>query len=679
MFSLKPLSSKKAKNKINFGVFDVESSKWINHVVSAYYTKDSNGDDILEFFNDIEDLLDFCFDETPWNIIYAHAGGIFDFLFLLEKIIYRQGKYELLEIIPRGSSCLYIKVASKTTGRIITFRDSSALLPFKLETITKNFNVSNVKIDFDSSKITKDTAEVREYLESDVKGLWQSLMKMQDWGEVSKVGLKTTVAGQATAILRTYLMKEIPSLKPNQDKYIRDSYFGGRTEIFNLYYNNKKKPINYFDVNSLYPYIMAENSFPTNPIGFSDNFDFDKDYGFVECTVIVPNYLKIPPLPVKIELKEKEPPKLIFPTGEFKGRWASCELNYAMSLGCKVTKVYSALLFDKPWPVFRPFILSLYKIKESSPSASVDYMLSKLIMNSCYGRLGLNMEREAYELIESDLPGRIPVGEFIMDDGYVKIIWKYKTTITKAHSNVAVAAWVTALARVENHKRMKELNYNVWYTDTDSFFTTETVKTDNKLGGLKLEYSLSGAAFLLPKTYLIQAEEEIFKKRDELNKLVASKTKSVMKGFEQRTIGHLTMDSFVSALEGDLRKLKVPTPEKMARMKTAFRQGKTLVMLKQSTRQINSVYDKRKVIKVGNEYITEPWEIRNGKIINREEPNEQRANCQRVMAGHKPKRKLLHDKKQEHTRKKPASKNINLPSKSKRPDQERGLLSSKQD
>ena len=620
-YSLKKRSGKRRlKESVQFGVYDIESRNWSEHVVSAFYTKDKDGFEVLEFFKRVDDFLEFCFDydRNPCEEIWCHFGGIFDFLFILNEAMFYHKRFDVKEIIPRGSGMLSIKVFSVKNNRHITFRDSSAILPFGLDSITENFGVQNKKGNLDRTRITRDTKEVREYLESDVKGLWQSLTAFREWTPIKEAGHKSTIAGQAIEVLRLYLMRDIPCLNKSQDAFIRRGYYGGRTEILKPLYHGKKKELNYYDINSLYPYVMANNNIPTDPLYKTNSFKFGKDTGFVEATVLIPKDMYIPPLPTMFEVGMSK--KLIFPVGEFTGVWASCELEYAMSLGVKVKKVHQALLFKEPWPVFKSFINAMYEVRQKSKKNSVDNVLAKLLMNSCYGRFGLKRERECISVGPDDSNAKFyqPISTFWLENGCNREIYKYKEEI-ETFSNVGVAAWVTALARIENHKTMMKFKEDVYYTDTDSFFTPKKAEITNDLGGLKLEYSLSQACFLLPKTYIIEAPMEIFSHKTKTGQKIMSNIKSVMKGFDRDSIRNITFNDFVDALEGDLRRLRTVTPAKLARMRTAFREGKALALTKESTRAIKSLYDKRKLIKTASGYDTQPWIIENNKIINMEQ------------------------------------------------------------
>ena len=64
------------------------------------------------------------------------------------------------------------------------------------------------------------------------------------------------------------------------------------------------------------------------------------------------------------------------------------ELKNAEKFGYKVF-VKKGYLFDK-YNIFEEFISELYKIKESHKKEDPWYAISKLLMNSLYGRFGMD-------------------------------------------------------------------------------------------------------------------------------------------------------------------------------------------------------------------------------------------------------------------------------------------------
>jgi hypothetical protein len=597
--------------------------------------------------------------------IFAHFGGKFDFNFLLEYLLF-EGKelgWEVGTLIPRGSGLLALDVSyfeeykditnkiHKTEVFKISFNDSGALLPFKLKTLTEDFDVPHKKGEWDHKKTKGVTPELLEYLESDCKGLWEVLKKYFAWPLFKKSGYATTMASQALKTFRTFLDQDIMFMDGEHDAFARQSYYGGRTEIYKPYFNKADhgSQIHCVDVNSLYPSIMRECEMP---IAYDSKvYEFvEEEMGIYHVDVEVPDSLYIPPLGTRIEIEGSA--KYIFPTGKFTGHWTSDELIHARSLGCKILKVHEGMALKNGGHIFKEYIEELYEIRlEANKRGDLcTSTIAKLLMNSLYGRMGIITDREnieiddlvngePYAIINDPRKGKYSVKSRFID----KHIQLSKiSTELNTFKNVSIATWVTANARIKMMSLFKKLNYNIWYTDTDSAFTPENIVSSKELGEFKLEYSRDRAVFLLPKTYLTESDPARMERevcQEELKKVV-------MKGFAKDSIKHFTFEDFQNALEGEMRVMKAKDPlvwckfktnftqreferyvveqiglsalqpEKMSTFKSALRKQRFVSLEKESPRSVASIYDKRVLLKNSKgEYDTRAWHIKDGEAV----------------------------------------------------------------
>lgn len=569
---LAPLAEKnqqkrEGKNK-KFFTADIETASWTKFLCVGIYDGHK-----YEYFTKLEHFFKYIFEHHLGLDCYCHFGGIYDFLFFIQHVL-STDEYTVTDMVPRGSGILCMTIIRKKDKAEITFRDSSAFLPFSLRSLTENFDVVHKKQEIDYTKITKVTPELLEYMQYDVIGHYEVIKKYFEWPIIKKSGSAPTIAGQALKVLQTYIKRPLMGLSKRLDKEIRSSYFGGRVEIFKPVYKGKK-PLYCYDVNSLYPFILRNNVFPNEFRYEVYHYAGKNTLGFYECEVDCPK-MKIPFLGTVIK------GKYIFPTGKFKGLYSIQEIDYARALGYKI-KTGKGYIFQSGGYIFKDYIDELYKIREASPKNSVDNVIAKLLMNSCYGRFGLNSEKEklvfdtGFNAIKPDI--EIMVGKNLYRLGKEKIE-------LDSFTNVAIASYVTSYARIYMHKEIYSKCANeLYYTDTDSIFTTKKFKESNALGGLKLEYTCNEACFLLPKTY--KAGKKI-----------------VMKGFDNKKIQHFHVDDFIACLEGDLKRLKITQEPRFAKIKSAVRLGAITTMTKENTRQIRSAYDKRVIIKNGGKYDT---------------------------------------------------------------------------
>jgi hypothetical protein len=694
--------TKESDRKRKFAIIDVEAQNWIEFVVAGIF-------DGKNFFHTkyLTNLMLECFRISTFQDIsefFAHFGGKYDFLFFLKEAILNS-QFKLLNIIPRGSGILQFDLEMDADFCLsndleyfqgkITFRDSSALLPFSLESACKSFGVKNAKTyfdynfvahsyknedyfpiimkkeayeiyydgkmistweevettymqekfeddgygesiqledvemtkkvwkqvfcnrpkDYDKSKVTYkiltdkksdwlhkiyNRQDILDYLEMDLKALHECLTKFYEWELVAKVGGSTTIAGQALKVLRWFLKKPLFSIvqpsdtQSHLDEFVRAGYFGGRTEIFKPLYQAKteKEKIYCYDVNSLYPTVMARNSFPNKFKKWAMTWeDFEnEEFGYWKCDVEVPEDCYFPVLGVSHTDKQKNT-RFIFPTGKFSGTWPACELKYAISQGTKIINLEIGAIFHDGGDFFKPFIDYLYekRLQAKRDKDAVGDIMCKLLMNSCYGKTGIDVfGKENLVLCEDgefNVDFEIPLG-----DDLFACLKPVVVKLEKTFNNVAIAGWVTALARIHLHKiLMKAGKGNVYYSDTDSAYCTKILPTGKALGDLKEEYSAKEAVFILPKTYYIGDGEQDGETFDK---------KVTMKGFDKKKTQAFNLEDFTSALEGDLRLLRMDEQPKVATFKTALRYGE-LLMMKNDPVTLKAIHERKE-----QEYLT---------------------------------------------------------------------------
>ena len=182
---------------------------------------------------------------------------------------------------------------------------------------------------------------------------------------------------------------------PKERLKLRDCLRGGRTEAFNLYFNKTLEPgraMAYADKNSLYPSVAVFNEFPVGkPIRLigdalkhltltkEDGFMLggeNKVWGAVQAKVLAPKSVYLPLLPylsgdkLKFPLcakcvdnmnpkrcKHKDSERALVST------WTSVEIEFAVSQGYKVLKVYEFFVYEKTAPLFKRFYTKLARIK----------------------------------------------------------------------------------------------------------------------------------------------------------------------------------------------------------------------------------------------------------------------------------------------------------------------------
>jgi len=609
--SLKPRKARTAK-RISYVTADIEAYDWINFLCIGMFDGQNN---IFKWFDDINDFADYLFDhcdEYEIENVFFQFGGIYDFMFLFQELLFNRN-YKIEGIIPRGSGILSFSITEEeptkwtSSGKPmkIRFHDSSALLPFALATLTEKFGVTHVKqtIAYEDFEKMWDTEEGRkailEYLEYDVRGHWEVLHKFFNWNLIREAGPAFTISSQAIKIWRLFLPCEIKSLPDSIDAFVRKAYMGGRTEVFRpiflgsydadlneaqltpewLEYVRKQNQIgslDYADINSLYPTTMREFDYPIDVKG---NISSGKHYspdelGIWKVKVRVRHDMYCPPLGVKVAINPKKPKvkKLVYPVGTFTGYWTNVEIEYARSIGVEILKVYKGVKFKNGGKIFKPFVDHLYnmRLEAQAKGDHVGDILTKLIMNSTYGRTGISKNDK--EMIQLDDGGPWEQAfEITCKHGLRKAsLVRVPSEMNNVFSNCAIAAFVTSYSRILMHKQFMICGEDsLYYTDTDSVFTSyKGLEYGNKLGMMKLEYRVGSSLFLLPKTYV---NHDIYDQKE--------KTKIAMKGFDKKKVKKIfQFNDFLEFLKGDVNRLTMVQEPKFAKFKTGMANGNFLMM-----------------------------------------------------------------------------------------------------
>jgi DNA polymerase elongation subunit (family B) len=177
--------------------------------------------------------------------------------------------------------------------------------------------------------------------------------------------------------------------------------------------------------------------------------------------------------------------------------------------------------------------------------------IAKILMNSLYGRFGLNPILPENILIDkNDLDDFIDtseINELIEFDN--KFIFSYlnknkiENSLTSSvandfdiKSNVAIASAITAYSRVVLSKIKKycfDNNIKLYYFDTDSIFVDKTLPdlmVGKEIGLWKLEAKIKEGVFIAPKVYgyITVDNNEIVKCKGFKNKLSFTELKSLL-------------------------------------------------------------------------------------------------------------------------------------------------------
>uniref|UniRef100_A0A896YUU9 DNA polymerase n=1 Tax=Coniophora puteana TaxID=80637 RepID=A0A896YUU9_9AGAM len=510
--------------------------------------------------------------------IFAHNLSRFDVVFLFKNIAQLKPMGYNIEIIKKEDKIISIKI-SNGKGVSVTLKDSILLLPTSLAKLANQFGLNKGKLTepvyvgndpqysfysteaqyskeierIEDFKIYKNKAEI--YCNQDCIALYEVIIKFRELINENfhiDVVNYSTVPSLAFAIFRTHYLKPkiIPRTEDEVYNFIRGSYTGGSTEMYKP--DGLNKDIYVYDVNSLYPAVMADNLFPTGKI-----YQFEGDpsilgqskYWIGEALVSTKKDLYQPYL--QIHHKTKGGWRTVAPNGDFKMVIHAPEyFNAIKDYNITVTKGY---MFEKMSDIFHSYVQKMYALRQQYTKDQPMNFVAKLLLNSLYGRFGMQPSfhsnafftfDELQETIKNhEINNVMEISENIFFVSYISAdIEDLDASLPKSKNiSVSIASAVTAYARIYMSKFKNNEDFNLFYTDTDSIFVDSPIPDENvssQLGALKLEYIFKDSIFISPKVYC-----GITKEGDKICKV---------KGFTQSK--ELTMSDFEALLHQNANK-----------------------------------------------------------------------------------------------------------------------------
>jgi DNA polymerase elongation subunit (family B) len=280
-------------------------------------------------------------------------------------------------------------------------------------------------------------------------------------------------------LFRRTLEKPIPvPMAESLKRLERRAYRGGRVECFVA----STEYCMVDDVNSMYPFVMQSREYPESYVGtWTRTYRGKHGLYTGQFTQTARQY----PAVLFDETKQDY-------SYDGSGTFAQPDIERLLEIGGSFT-CEEGYEFMRMGKIFETFVNRWYGIRQEAKARNDEALsyVCKILMNSLYGKFGQKEEREATKILDGEtIKSMVERGEgpTVYPNGVVVV--KEKTY--RQNGFVSVAAYVTAHARVELHRRMCEVidqGYRVLYVDTDSVHHTgATLERSDALGSMKLEY-----------------------------------------------------------------------------------------------------------------------------------------------------------------------------------------------
>lgn len=365
-----------------------------------------------------------------------------------------------------------------------------------LKEIGKTVGLEKLDVDFR----TVSDSDLSLYCKRDVEiliKLWQIFLNFISSEDVG--GFKPTIGSLAIHAFRHKFMDHEIFIHKHERAILleRLAYHGGRTECFRL---GKFEGEDYYklDVNSMYPYVMKNEVYPTKMIFHGYSCSVDKLAELLQDRLIIAqvtistcdNYYPI-----------KTDSKLIFGIGTFITTLCTPELKLAIDSNV-IIRVHEYCVYESA-PIFENYVKFFWRKRceaIESNNQIFNYFF-KLMLNSLYGKFG----QRACEMkvVGKCEPNEFRVENCINADSHERfeliyfcgLIYRREFIGESYDSFVAIAAHVTSYARIKLLELMLKTRFdNIMYCDTDSLFINRTgldnlksVIEPKTLGMLKIE------------------------------------------------------------------------------------------------------------------------------------------------------------------------------------------------
>ena len=414
---------------------------------------------------------------------------------------------------------IYFEVKGKKKNKV-TIYDSLKLLNFSVDAVAKGFDLPIRKLELDYDTFREEGHELTpheiDYIRNDVEIMARALDIFMSQGHT-----KMTIGSNALQNFKDLCpnFRQLFPVLPNEvDADIRVSYKGGFTYLSPKYKEKEVGAGVVFDVNSLYPSIMYNRLLPYGiPEPFEGKYQYDPKYPLytqmITCRFrLKPN--KIPSIQIKHNFSFKSNEYLESSDDGTDLPVTLVLTNPDLELFFEQYDVYdieyiSGWKFKGAIGIFKDYIdyWSEQKIKAKKEGNKAQYLISKLFLNSLYGKTGTNPNRSKKQ----------PVMDHDEVMHYMVLPRDERKSIY-----VACASFVTSYGRKQiieqsqaiRDSSMKNKGFDAYiYSDTDSIHAllddddvealSDVLDIDDyRLGALKKESIFIRGKYIRQKCYI---------------------------------------------------------------------------------------------------------------------------------------------------------------------------------
>jgi len=489
--TIKPITKPRVRR--TFQVYDLE---WIPGTLELRLIGTHDGTEYKHYTRVDDFLNDKLTGETNGTWFYAHAGGLYDFQFLLDELA--SNPLYQVEASFSGSSAIVVRVSAGNLEWF--FIDSYWLLRDKLADLLPIVGMKKGECSWDAP-----LSELIAYNYIDCYGLWKVIEFFEEMLWMLGGQLERTIASCAMSLFRRQYLHRTIRTSGRINRLARAAYIGSRVEVF----EHECLEGQDYDINSSFSYAMLDKA-PCNMFGEPSN-TLPKAGIHYLAEATIESFGKVPPLPYRTA-----DDRIYFPTGKWRGWFVKRDIELAEQYG-RVHEIHKVITFDS-FTDLGDYAQDVYEKRASSVEAGLRLVL-KYLLNALYGKFGERPEKEkllvnptSKELAKYPRECRrlVAPGIYLVD-----------VSIPVPHEHVIISAHITAVARANLFEYLRKC-ISLFNCDTDGFVcgprAEQTFPTGTKLGELKLAREVKpvyddkrgkmvGAIFPAPKLYAMHTNK----------------------------------------------------------------------------------------------------------------------------------------------------------------------------
>lgn len=289
---------------------------------------------------------------------------------------------------------------------------------------------------------------------------------------------------------------------PDNDAFIRKAYRGGFSYVNPMFQNKVVGSGRVYDVNSLYPFSLhSPHLYPYGEgIYYTGEYREDKEYPLFVCHILADFHIKKDHIPT-LQLKNNPgyiPTEYIYSTNESVELYLT-SVDYALFLDqyeIDSLQFIDGYKYKARSGMFDNYIDHWYKVKADSKAEHnmAMYQLSKLMLNSFYGKMATNPQ----------VASRWPY----LDEDKNIVCYAAGEIEQREPIYIPVGVFCTAYARDVTIRAAQSCYDRFMYADTDSLHVLGDYNVpglpvdDFKLGYFKHESTFTQAKYIRAKLYM---------------------------------------------------------------------------------------------------------------------------------------------------------------------------------